>query len=222
MSHELLVDEYRGEQAMVEATARDGQPRRRVYRVPEPVVVLGRGSRPELELDLEACRRDGIPILRRRGGGCAVLLDPGNLIVAVSLRVPGLGANLEHFRRLSAWLLEALGRVGCPGVRREGPSDLVLGTRKVSGACIHRSRDLLHYGASLLVSPRVELMERYLRHPPREPEYRRGRSHRAFVGALLPGASEAELARLERALEAELRLEELRALPGEAAALQAR
>jgi lipoate---protein ligase len=197
------------EQAMTEATVADGQPRCRVYRVARPIVVLGRGSDPERELDLQACRDDGVPVVRRSGGGCAVVLDPGNLIVGVALRVPGLLGSLEHFRRISAWLIAGLERVGLGGVRREGPSDLVRGEHKVGGACIHRSRDLLHYGASLLVSPRVELMERYLRHPPREPEYRRGRSHREFVGALHAGVSAEVITAIEEALRRELHVEEL-------------
>jgi lipoate---protein ligase len=195
--------------SMAEATAADGQPRCRVYRVADPIVVLGRGSDPEREVDLEACRADGVPVVRRSGGGCSVVLDPGNLLVGVALRIPGLLGSLEHFRRISAWLIAGLDRIGLSGLRREGPSDLVLGERKVGGACIHRGRDLLHYGASLLVSPQVELMERYLRHPPREPEYRRGRSHREFVGALHPGATNEVLAAIEKALRQELHAEAL-------------
>ena len=60
-------------------------------------------------------------------------------------------------------------------------SDLVLGQRKIGGACIYRSGALVHYSTTLLVEPQVELMERYLLHPPREPEYRQGRSHAEFV-----------------------------------------
>ena len=45
---------------------------------------------------IEAVLDDGVPVLRRRGGGCAVLLDPGNLVVAAAL--PRLHTNF----RLSA------------------------------------------------------------------------------------------------------------------------
>ena len=41
--------------------------------------------------------------------------------------------------------------------------------------------------------PDVTLMERYLRHPPREPDYRRRRSHTAFVEALSPGINPQEM-----------------------------
>jgi lipoate-protein ligase A len=176
----------------------------RVYRPAGVAVVLGRGSRPERELHLERCLADGVPLLRRRGGGCAVVLDPGNVIVSLALPVAGIGDNLRHFARISEWLAAALARVGVAGVRREGSSDLALGERKVGGACIYRTRGLLFYGATLLVAPEVELHERYLRHPPREPPYRRGRTHAEFVGSLGAPATVATAARLERELGAEL------------------
>mgnify|MGYP000753667588 CR=1 FL=1 len=48
------------------------------------------------------------------------------------------------------------------GVYRDGISDLVLGDRKVGGACIYRTRGLLFYSASLLVAP---ILGRYLDAP---------------------------------------------------------
>jgi lipoate-protein ligase A len=74
----------------------------------------------------------------------------------------------------------------------------------VGGACIHRTRDLLYYSTTLLCAPELALMERYLRHPPREPGYRHGRRHAEFVGSLLERPSLEATARLEAALAGEL------------------
>jgi lipoate-protein ligase A len=115
-----------------------------------------------------------------------VVLDPGNVIVSVVLPVTGIGGNKKHFARLSAWLIAGLAQIGFEEITPNGISDLVLGDRKVAGSCIYRSKEILYYSASLLVAPEVELMERYLEHPPREPEYRRGRSHADFVRGLEP------------------------------------
>ena len=73
--------------------------------------------------------------------------------------------------------------------RQRGVSDLVIGAagardRKIGGACIYRTRGLLYYSTTLLVGPDLDLVERYLPHPPREPEYREGRGHREFMGSL--------------------------------------
>ena len=182
--YDLQIGTYTEDDHLIAATQEDREPRMRIYCLPRPVVVLGRGSKPEVELNQDACRADRIPLLRRRGGGCAVLVDPGNVIVAVVLPVQGIGGNLRYFDQISRWLAAALTCLGIEGVRREGSSDLVLGDRKVGGACIYRTKDLLYYSATLLVNPQLELMERYLRHPPREPAYRQGRNHSQFIQPL--------------------------------------
>ena len=74
---------YAYDDDLISATRRDGQARVRVYRLGDTAVVLGAGSDANGELNLEACVADGVPILKRRGGGCAVVIDPGNVIVSV-------------------------------------------------------------------------------------------------------------------------------------------
>ncbi len=176
---------------------------RRVYRVSHPVVVLGRGSKPEVELHLDACRADGVSLRRRRGGGCAVVLDPGNVLVAAAVDAPGIGNNQRHFDDLCRWLIDGLEAAGAPGVAQAGISDLVVGDRKVAGCCIYRRPGRLLFSAALLVDPDLSLLDRYLRHPPREPAYRRGRSHGEFVSGLGTGLTGAGFAAaLEGALGA--------------------
>ena len=167
----------------------DDRPRARAYAWPPPgaprvAVVVGRGGRPEVEVDLAAARADGVPVLRRRGGGCAVVLDPGNMIVSLALPLPGVGGITSAFARVSAWLIDGLADCGVPGVTQEGTSDLALAGRKVGGSCIWRTQGLVYYSTTLLVAPDLALAERYLPHPPREPAYRAGRPHREFMGAL--------------------------------------
>ncbi len=181
----------------------------RVARPDGAMVVLGAGSRPEVELDLEACAADGVPLYRRRGGGCAVVLDPGNVIVSVAYPAPGFGRNQAHFDALSAWLIAGLAAAGVPDVRTAGVSDLVVGDRKVAGACLQRARDLLYYAACLLVDADLSRLERWLRHPPREPDYRAGRAHRDFVSNLAALHSGRGAADLAAALQATLRPERL-------------
>lgn len=177
------IQPYERDEDLLSAARADGRARARVYRFPAAAVVLGRGSRPEEELHLDRLRADRVPLLRRRGGGCAVVLDPGNVIVSVTVPAPGLRLA-GHFASLSEWLIRGLTASGAPGVIRRGTSDLAVGDRKIGGACIYRTRDLLFYTVSLLVEPEIALMARYLAHPPREPAYRRGRRHAEFVTRL--------------------------------------
>ncbi len=182
---------YAPDEPLICAVRADGLPRLELRQVAEPCAVLGRSSEASRELHLERCRADDLPVLRRRGGGCTVILDPGNLVLSAVLPVPGFGQIPKLWRQLNAWLLASLERAGVGGLRCAGISDLALGDRKLGGASMHRARDLVYYTTTLLVDPRIELMERYLPHPPREPDYRRGRTHRDFVGSL------AELADIE-------------------------
>jgi lipoate-protein ligase A len=132
-----------------------------------------------------------------------VTLDPGDVVVSVALAVPGRIDVPDLFRKLSDWLIAALERIGLPGLSRAGSSDLVRGDRKVAGACLFCPRGVALFSASLLVTPDVEAMERYLAHPPREPAYRRGRSHRDFVAGL--GCGGLDAAEVEARLRATLR-----------------
>ncbi|MBP7148493.1 MAG: hypothetical protein KBD01_13195 [Acidobacteria bacterium] len=166
------------------ATAAAGEARLRVARPAATFVVLGAGSHPDVELHLGAVREDRVPVFRRPGGGCAVVLDPGNVVVSVAAPARAVPGIRSAFERISAWLIAALAECGVPGIEMAGVSDLALGDRKVAGAAIQRGRDALYYSASILVDPRLESIERYLRHPPREPEYRRGRRHRDFLRPL--------------------------------------
>ncbi len=177
---------YDRDDPLLDSVRRDGRPRLRVYGWGQPAVVIGRGGNQERELFTTAIERDNIPLLRRIGGGCSVVLDPGNVIVAVGLPLPGIGGITRSFFAISNWMCAGLADCGIPGVRREGVSDLVLKDRKIGGSCVYRTRGLLYYSTTLLVDPDPDLANRYLRHPPREPAYRRGRRHDEFMGALKP------------------------------------
>lgn len=166
---------------LITATGDDGQSRVRTRPWQGVCIVLGRGSSSERELDLEACVADQVPILRRRGGGCAVVLDPGNVIVSATMRTVGLQDIPALHRSLSDWVRHGLCRLGFSDLGRDGVSDLVRGDRKLGGTTMYRARDLVYFSASLLVAPDISLMTRYLRHPPREPAYRGNRPHAQFV-----------------------------------------
>ncbi len=182
---------------LLAAVAAAGAPRCRVRPWPALEIVVGRGGDPAREVNLAAAAADGVPVRRRRGGGCAVLLDPGNVVVSAVLPLPGVGRVTTAFRAATAWLTAALAACGCPGVAGAGVSDLVRGDRKVGGSCIYRTRGLLYYSTTLLVAPDLVAMTRYLPHPPREPAYRAGRDHRRFLGRVAddPTLTAAALAR---------------------------
>ena len=169
---------------LIAATLATGQPGSAVYLHPDTAAVIGRGGDPWLETRPELLADDGVPLLRRQGGGCAVVVDPGNLICSAVLPLAGVGGITEAFADLSRTVAAALAEVGLSGVVQAGVSDLAHDDRKLGGSCIWRTRGLLYYSTTLLADPDWDLIDRYLPHPPREPEYRRSRPHREFLTSL--------------------------------------
>jgi lipoate-protein ligase A len=68
-----------------------------------------------------------------------------------------------------------------PGVALCGTSDLALGDRKFSGNSLRLKRENLLYHGTLLYDFPLALVDLCLAPPPRQPDYRAGRAHSAFV-----------------------------------------
>jgi lipoate-protein ligase A len=127
-----------------------------------------------------------VPILKRYGGGGAVVHQAGSVVVSHGVWVRQNFHNRFYFERLNQAVIDALA-LAVPALRalgQRGLSDIVHGERKVGGTSLFRSRNYCLYQASLLVEPRLDVIERYLRHPSKEPDYRQGRPHRAFLVGL--------------------------------------
>lgn len=180
----MTLPPYALDEGLIEAARLAREPRFAVYPHPGTAVVVGRGGDPAIETRPDLIAHDGVSLLRRRGGGCAVVVDPGNLLVSLVLPVPGIGGITASFAAISRVLSSILADAGVPGVRQAGVSDLAVDDRKLGGSCIWRTRGLLYYSTTLLVDPDWSLIDRYLPHPPREPAYRQGRPHREFLTSL--------------------------------------
>jgi lipoate---protein ligase len=201
--HGLSIGSYNFDDDLIEAARRARMPQIRIYRPNSICVVLGKGSKPDLELNLDSIVKDGVPILRRKGGGCSVVLDPGNWIISQVLPVDGIKDNRKYFGIITQQIIYRLEQAGLRGVYQAGISDLAIGGRKIGGAAIYRTNDILYYSATLLQEADLVLIDRYLKHPPREPAYRQGRPHLDFVinvGNLLQISLLAESGKKEAAL----------------------
>lgn len=161
----------------------------RFWESPVPFVVLGVSGRVREEVHIERCRADGIPVLRRGSGGGTVLQGPGCLNFAVVLPL-GADARLRDVHASYRVVVERSARaLGLEGAGLRGTSDLARGDVKFGGSAQKRTaRALLHH-ATVLYGLDLELVDRYLREPAKQPEYRRGRPHREFIANLdLPAA----------------------------------
>ncbi len=155
----------------------------RVWEAKQTFIVLGRSSRWEREIDIAAAQQDGVPILRRISGGATVVAAPGCLFYAVLLSLetrPHLRMLDEAHRLVMGKIQRAVSAL-CPQVSLAGTCDLVLADRKVGGNSLRVQRNWLLYHGTLLNHMDLSLIPKYLAHPPREPDYRGGRSHAEFV-----------------------------------------
>lgn len=151
-------------------------------------VVMGRSGKAEAECHEEACRRDGVEIVQRASGGGTVLLGPGCLNYSIILDTrndPRLCDVKESYRIILGRIVAGLRAAGVAAAgnqaRIECCADLALAGRKFGGtAQLRRRGHLLHHG-TLLCGFEINLVERYLKHPPKEPPYRQGRPHGDFI-----------------------------------------
>lgn len=155
----------------------------RLWQPAAPLVVVGRSSRIHEEVDLETCRRAGVPVLRRVSGGAAIVTGPGCLMYSLVLSLnerPALRAVDEAHRYILERLVTALRGLAKEACCR-GTSDLALGDRKFSGNSMRVKRTHLLYHGTLLLDFPLAQVGRWLKMPPRVPEYRDGRDHGAFL-----------------------------------------
>lgn len=181
------------DEALLDA-AESGEIAGEVLRFWEPAshfVVLGRSSRATVEVHGEACRRRGIPVLRRSSGGAAVVAGPGCLMYGVVLsyeRRPALRMLDQAHAYVLGHVAEGLRTLGIAAVMR-GTSDLAVEQRKVSGNSLRCKRNHFLYHGTLLYNFDLPLIGELLGTPPRQPEYRAARPHEAFVANLPASAT---------------------------------
>lgn len=164
----------------------------RLWESPQTIIVVGRSSRVADEVNLDACRATKIPVLRRASGGAAIVAGPGCLMYGVVLRYSGR----EHLRILDEVHRHVLGIVRSAiepllgNVTHSGTCDLTIDGRKFSGNSVRCKRDHLLYHGTLLCKFDLALIEQLLKAPPRQPDYRGGRSHNEFLTNIPVSASD--------------------------------
>ena len=126
----IAFDEALLEQAELES---DHPEVLRIWEPPETIVVVGRSSPIEQEVNLDFCRRNRIPIFRRCSGGASIVSGPGCLMYAVLLDYRGR-ENLRMLEQAHRFVIDqmrlAIARMGIQ-VQMQGTSDLTLQRPKI-------------------------------------------------------------------------------------------
>lgn len=144
-------------------------------------VILGYSSRPEDELNIPNILKDNVKIFRRKGGGCSVVLLEGMIIISVGYKTLMYHGFTEAMQMINSRIIRALTSAGIINVSIAGVSDLVINAKKILGCSLYKGKEFSIYHGSLVIDSDLSLVDRYLKHPPREPEYRKGRKHSEFM-----------------------------------------
>ncbi len=183
----------------------------RFWQMSGPCVVVGRSSKIAEEVHLERCERDAVPVLRRMSGGGTIVAGPGCAMFSVLLSLDARPecrlldeahrTVMTRVRQALQWALDEYGVEQKVDIR--GICDLTIDGQKISGNALRLKRHWLMYHGTLLIDMPLCWISEYLAMPPKQPEYRRGRSHDQFVTGLGNHIREPEVftAILESALQ---------------------
>lgn len=147
-------------------------------------VVVGYSNAVGREVNQDFCRTRSIPILRRCTGGGTVLQGPGCLNYSLVLPINETGP-LHSITATNDFVMErhqaAIATSLLAPVQKQGCTDLAIGGLKFCGNAQRRRKLFLLFHGAFLLNMDLELMEKALPMPSKQPGYRLGRSHKDFL-----------------------------------------
>ncbi len=156
-------------------------------------VVMGRISREEEDVNFDAIKADGVPLLRRSSGGGTVIQGKGCLNFALVLD-KRKNRELDDLKKSYTIILDQI----CAALKQCGIkakvmpiSDIALmNDQKISGNAQKRGRNFILHHGTILCDFDLSVIEKYLFMPKDMPDYRNGRTHLAFVGNIGVGVDQ--------------------------------
>ena len=146
-------------------------------------IVLGKISKLQEDVNIEAARKDNIEIVRRISGGGTVIQGPGCLnysFIFSYQRNPLFKDIRKSYSIILNKICDSLKNLDIEA-RFEPISDITFYGKKFSGnAQSRKKRYMLHHGTILYDFP-LKMVERYLKIPKEQPQYRKGRAHGDFL-----------------------------------------
>ena len=170
------------------------------------LIILGRSNNPEAALNIEEVKNDNIKVYKRPSGGQTVILTPNTIVISVKVKIGNELNTQKYFKEINDKIMKALSELGVQNLSMKGISDISIGNKKILGSSIYLRKNTVFYHAVLNISESVDVMSKYLKHPTKEPDYRKGRSHKEFVTSLLSEGYTISAKQLISALDISLRL----------------
>ena len=148
-------------------------------------IVLGRANKPETSLNIDEVKNDNIAVYKRPSGGETVILTPNTLVISVKVKIDDVINTHKHFKIINNKITNALSGLGVKNLFMKGISDISIGNKKILGSSIYKRKEVLFYHAVLNIGESVDVISKYLKHPLKEPDYRKGRNHKEFITSLV-------------------------------------
>lgn len=153
--------------------------------IPDAVyVVLGASNDPGTALNVDHVVQDQITVVKRPSGGQAVVLTPNTLVLSAVFSDRFKLHSSEVFQCVNARIMDTIKQSGIQDVCQMDISDIAVSGKKMVGSAIYKNKQVLMYHAVINVAEPASTFERYLKHPSREPAYRKGRTHAEFITSL--------------------------------------
>lgn len=161
------------DEAVLEAHSRGSVPDTLHFYVrSSPTVSVGYFQRAGESLDLDACRRLGVHVVRRGSGGSTIYTDQGQLIYGLVVRSDELPPTPEaSFALVCGAVARAVSSFGVEA-RHRPVNDVEVGGRKVSGSAQLRRRGSVLQHGTILMDTDLAAMDAVLRGPGRRPSDR--------------------------------------------------
>lgn len=193
-----------------EALLRTGKENWMILNMGSPkAVVMGLSSSADDWVKQDKLSKDGIPLIQRFSGGGTVFVDEDTIFASWIINRKDL--DVEPFPKpILRWTADFYKKsLNIPLTLKE--NDYTLGNKKIGGNAQYLKKDRWLHHTTFLQDVDMNNMD-YLRHPKREPDYRKGRNHSDFITTLAPYLTKEEFKeRLVQGLKDSFTVEERKA-----------
>ncbi len=169
----------------------------------ETCIVMGRSNNPIDSLFIENVITDDIPIYKRPSGGETVVLSNKMIVLSVAVEQTDFKSGKSYFKDYNNKIIFALESFGIRNLGYKGISDITINDLKILGSSIYQNKHFVFYHAVLNVCESVLLIDRYIKHPVREPDYRKKRNHKDFVTSIAQEKYNININEIRKAVEKE-------------------
>lgn len=154
-----------------------------VWQPEKLIIALGRSDTIENSVEIDEANKINVKIIKRPSGGHTVVLSPKTIVVSIIFTNKDLNTK-KIFKTANKLITASLEELGVKEINEKGISDLCIKDKKILGSSIYKKADKVLYHAVINHSEDIILIQKLLKHPRKEPEYRAGRSHKDFVTSI--------------------------------------